>query len=70
MTGKEFLRKLKRHAKANKLTFAVDYVKGKGSHAAVFLGDRRTTLRNTKDELKKGTLAAMLHQLGITKEDL
>jgi mRNA interferase HicA len=34
------------------------------------LGDRRTVLRNPKDELKTGTLHAMLKQLGLKEEDI
>lgn len=34
------------------------------------LGDRRTVVRNPKDELKKGPLHAMLAQLGLTLKDL
>ena len=33
-------------------------------------GDRRTVLRNPRDELKTGTLNAMLKQLGLKEEDL
>ncbi|AGA32327.1 hypothetical protein TVNIR_0627 [Thioalkalivibrio nitratireducens DSM 14787] len=33
-------------------------------------GDRRTVLRNPSDELKTGTLHAMLKQLGLKEEDI
>lgn len=33
------------------------------------LGDRRTVVRNPKDELKSGTYHAMLRQLGLTEKD-
>jgi mRNA interferase HicA len=39
---------------------------GEGSsHGTLYLGDKCTVVRNPKDELKKGTLHAMLKQLGI-----
>lgn len=44
--------------------------RGKGSHGTLRLGDRITIVRNLKDELKTGTLHAMLKQLGLTLEDL
>ncbi len=43
--------------------------RGKGSHGTLYLGDRWTVVRNTKDELKKGTLHGMLKQLGIDPND-
>ena len=43
---------------------------GKGSHGILILGDRRTIVRNPKDELKTGTLHAMLKQLGLTRADI
>ncbi len=44
--------------------------RGKGSHRTLYQGDRLTIVRNPKDELKTGTLHAMLAQLGLTIADL
>ena len=44
--------------------------RGKGSHGTLYCGDRLTIVRNPKDELKTGTLHAMLTQLGLTLADL
>jgi hypothetical protein len=35
-----------------------------------FLGDKFSTIPNLKDELKSGTLQAILNQLGIKRDDL
>lgn len=43
--------------------------RGKGSHGTLYFGDKRTIVRNLKDELKTGTLHAMLKQLGIDPKD-
>ncbi len=56
----------------------IDYVadwrfvarRGKGSHGTLCYGPRFTIVRNPKDELKTGTLHAMLDQLGLHFEDL
>jgi mRNA interferase HicA len=48
----------------------VNSSRGKGSHVTLYFGDRLTIVRNPKDELKTGTLKAMLSQLGITQNDL
>jgi len=44
--------------------------RGKGSHSTLYFGTSFTVVRNLKDELKTGTLHAMLHQLGLSLEDL
>lgn len=44
--------------------------RGKGSHGTLYYGSRFTVVRNLKDELKPGTLYAMLKQLGLTLDEL
>ncbi|HEX3554397.1 MAG TPA: type II toxin-antitoxin system HicA family toxin [Thermoanaerobaculia bacterium] len=44
--------------------------RGKGSHGTLYFGSRFTVIRDLKDELKTGTLHAMLQQLGLTLQDL
>ncbi|HXW20994.1 MAG TPA: type II toxin-antitoxin system HicA family toxin [Roseiarcus sp.] len=47
-----------------------DAAQGKGSHGRLYLGDRFTTLRDRRKEIGPGLLAAMLEQLGLTKNDI
>lgn len=70
MKGSEFIRRIERIGYERKLT--VKYVprRGKGSHGTLFLGTRFTIVRNSKDELKTGTLHGMLKQLGIQLSDI
>ena len=70
VTGNEFMRKVKKLGRRRDI--AVEFVpeRGKGSHGTLYFGDRKTTVRNLKDELKTGTLHAMLDQLGLTLSDL
>jgi len=70
MRGNEFITKVKKLAKARGLEFRIEKKRGKGSHQTLYLGDRLTIIRDPKDELKTGTLQAMLKQLGLTKDDL
>lgn len=70
MKGSEFIQRVKHYAKTRALACHVDHKRGKGSHVTLYLGDRRTTVRNPKDELKTGTLNAMLKQLGLSLNDL
>ncbi len=70
MRGNEFIRKVQKYAKAAGLVCEWRANRGKGSHGVLILGDRRTVVRNPKDELKTGTYYAMLKQIGLTEQDL
>ena len=70
MKGSEFIRLVEKTGKKRNL--AVRYVprRGKGSHGTLFFGQQFTIVRNTKDELKTGTLHGMLRQLGLKLSDI
>jgi len=70
MKGSEFLKRIQKLAKTKALVCTWHPDQGKGSHGVLKLDDRRTTLRNLKDELKTGTYHGMLKQLGLTEKDL
>lgn len=44
--------------------------RGQGSHGTLYYGERLTIVPNPKDELKAGTLHAMLVQLGLSRSEL
>jgi mRNA interferase HicA len=69
MRGNEFIKKVSSLAKKRGVECRVDRKRGKGSHETLYFGDRKTVIRNPKDELKTGTLYAMLGQLGIGKDE-
>jgi mRNA interferase HicA len=56
--------------KGEGITVRLDKKRGKGSHQTLYFGQRKTIIRNPKDELKTGTYHAMLKQLGISEKDL
>ncbi len=70
MRGSEFIRKVRKLGRKNGIR--VDFVtrRGKGSHGTLFYGEKYTIVRNPKDELKTGTLQAMLNQLDVTLDEL
>lgn len=68
--GNEFIRRVHKYAKAKGFRFEWRPDLGKGSHGVLILGDKRTVVRNPKDELKTGTMHAMLKQLGLSREDI
>lgn len=61
---------MRRLGRARGITVQFRPERGKGSHGTLYFGERRTVIRNLKDELKTGTLHAMLDQLGLRLEDL
>lgn len=70
MRGNEFIRRVQKYAKAHSLPFEWHPEMGKGSHGVLILGNRRTVVRNPRDELKTGTLHAMLKQLGLSRDEI
>jgi mRNA interferase HicA len=70
MKGAEFVRRIRKLGRRRGVSVTFRKERGKGSHATLYYGSRFTVVRNLKDELKKGTLHAMLKQLGLTQDDL
>ena len=70
MTGNELLRRLRRLGQQRGVEVRLDELKGKGSHAALYYGSRRTTLKDRRKEIGPGLLRATLRQLGLTPRDL
>jgi len=70
VTGHEFLRKLKKLAKARQVTLVYDPGHGKGSHGRVFLGSAFTALKDPKQEIGVGLFHRMCRDLGIKPTDL
>ncbi len=67
MTGKEFIKRAKRYARRTGKKFRFDPRHGKGSHGMLYIGDRRTTVK--QGELAAGTFRNMLQQPDIAKEE-
>ncbi len=70
MRGSEFVRRVRKVGKRRGVTVEFQPERGKGSHGLLYFGARFTVVRNLKDELKTGTLHAMLKQLGLSRQDL
>jgi mRNA interferase HicA len=70
MKGSEFIRKVRKLGRQREVRVAFIPERGKGSHGTLYYGGKLTIVRNPKDELKTGTLHAMLAQLGLTLTEL
>ena len=68
MNGREFVRRARRYARRNRLSFDFDPTRGKGSHGKLTIGDRSTIVQH--GEIPQGTLAAMLRQLEINRQEI
>ena len=70
MKGSELVRRVRKVGRKRGIEVLFAPERGKGSHGTLYFGSHFTIVRNLKDELKTGTLHAILKQLGLTLEDL
>lgn len=70
MTGEEFVRRVRRLGREREVAVRFDPRAGKGSHGRLYYGERFTTIKNRRKEIGAGLLAAMLGQLGLSRDDL
>ncbi len=70
MRGNEFIKRIQKLARQRNIECRVDQKRGKGSHVTLYYGAAFTIVRNPKEELKTGTMNAMLKQLCIKKEEI
>lgn len=70
MRGSEFVRRVRKAGRRSGVTVLFTAERGKGSHGTLYFGGSFTIVRDLKDELKTGTLHAMLKQLGLTLKDI
>ena len=70
MTGDEFVRRVRRLGRERGVAVRFESRKGKGSHGRLHYGDRFTTVKDRREEIGRGLLAAMIRQLGLSREDL
>jgi mRNA interferase HicA len=70
VNGHELLRKLQRLGRERGVEVRFDQERGKGSHGTLYFGERRTTLKDRRAEIRPGLLHAMLRQLGLSERDL
>lgn len=69
MTGDEFVGRVRRLGRRRGVAVRFDSRKGKGGHGRLYYGDRFTTMKDLRKEISQGLLAAMVRQLGISRED-
>jgi mRNA interferase HicA len=70
MTGAELIRAIRKLGHRRGRDVRLVTRRGKGSHATLYYGDRKTIIKDRKKELSRGLLADMLRQLGLDPRDL
>jgi mRNA interferase HicA len=70
MTGAEVIRAVRRLGRRQDIEVRFVTRRGKGSHGTLYLGERKTIVKDRKKELSRGLLADMLRQLGVDPRDL
>ena len=70
MNSKQFIHSIRRLGRKRGLAVSLDKDRGKGSHAVIYFGRRRTTLPAHRGDIGKGLLGKLCKQLGITRDDL
>ena len=70
ITGDEFVRHVRRLGRERGVVVHFESRKGKGSHGRLHYGDHFTTIKDRRKEISQGLLAAMIRQLGLSREDI
>ncbi len=70
MNVDDFIKAIRKLGKAEGVEVRLEKRYGKGSHATLYYGDKKTTVKDRKKEVGPGLLNAMLKQLGLTKKDI
>ena len=70
VTGADFIRRLRKVARARQVELRFEARPGKGSHGRLYYGEGFTTLKDRKKEIGPGLLQKMLTDLGLRRSDI
>ena len=70
MTGAEFIRRIRKIARARDIEIRFVTRPGKGSHGRLYYGTRFTTVKDRKKEIGPGLFQKMLTDLGLSSSDM
>ncbi|MCY4012943.1 MAG: hypothetical protein OXG82_09535 [Gammaproteobacteria bacterium] len=69
MTGREFIERAHQLGAERGVPVRLGLKRGKGSHALLFYGVRKTVVKDRRKELGPGLRAVMIRQLGLEPAD-
>jgi mRNA interferase HicA len=67
--GREFVNRVFELGAERNISVRIDTKRGKGSHATLYYGSRKTVVKDRRKELAPGLLSAMIRQLGLDHSD-
>jgi len=67
VNGRQFVRHVRKWARDKNLDVRFIASEGPGSHGTLYVGNRKTTVKDRKKDIGKGLLNKMLADLGIAK---
>lgn len=70
MNGRQFIAKVRKVGRSRGLEIRFVASEGPGSHGTLYVGGRKTTVKDRKKEIGKGLLSKMLTDLGIERDEL
>ena len=69
MKGKEFVDRVFEIGAARNVPVYLDPKRGKGSHAILYYGSRKTVVKDRRKEITPSLLSTMIRQLGLDRKD-
>ena len=69
LNGNELVKRVSELAAERGVAVCLDHRRGKGSHAMLYFGDRKTVLKDRRKEISPGLLSAMVRQLDLQSSD-
>ncbi len=69
MKSKAFIDKIFEIGHTRGIPVRLNAKRGKGSHVTLYYGTRKTIVKDRRKEISPGLLLAMLHQLGLRRDD-
>ena len=69
MTGRQFVGRVRKWARDKGLDVRFIASEGAGSHGTLYVGNRKTTVKDRRKEIGKGLLNKMLADLEIEKDE-
>ena len=69
MNGRQFIARVRKWARNRNLEVRFVASEGPGSHGTLYVGDRKTAVKDRRKEIGKGLLGKMLVDLGIDRDE-
>ena len=69
MNGRQFIARARKWARARGLAVRFVSAEGAGSHGTLYVGRRRTTVKDRRKDIGKGLLKKMLADLAIKDDE-